>query len=874
MTVDRVKPLFVVSILTGALLLLGLVWSGRITTGGYLGLDGLAIPAGSPAELTGPLGPEWGRTVLIRLRAEDPNLAAQVRLGWGDETELQGPEGISRGWAVFRLTRSGSEPAPLLGTLSGKKGLDPVSLRITNRLASNTGLPRFAVLFGGSPRAVLPLWAVLLISLVGGLVCLPGLVGFPGIRGRWWTIPAVLLLPGAALATALILKARGLDLVLGWDGLTVLALPGALISVTLVIEPRLRTGLSGLGSGPGSGPGSGLLGLGLVGAVLVPALIGLGLGTPLGLGPERFPPGYIYRPHMIYPALAGGALYLLLLGIAVRFRRPWLESGDRPFRTGLLLVFGPALLIYLAQGYTHFGGDNFYNCWLAFRLLAGEGVGYSPEQVAALGRGIWNLVRAGDEFLPVYPLAPGLFNLPAAILQNLAGLEPTDLTVGFSQKVTAAWLSGLAATFFFRAVRIMIGRTGPALFITAGFALGTTQATINGVGLWQHSPAVMLICMALLCLAKGLREDERWLPMIALPLAFLPLMRPQAGPLCLAGLALVTWSRPRLGGRFILWGLPGGLAYLAANPGLYGTFLGGYAALAAEGLYNTPLGESLAGVLISPNRGLFVFSPFLLLGLWGLGSWVRTRKEIALPLLLGCLGQVLVYGGYDDWHGGWCAGPRFLAEAVPVLGFGLAVWWAEGPTRIGRALAGLLIIISILINLPGSFFMHDQVHWNMVPNVDTHRDERAWSTKDWLPLHWAKSLGLARGRPSPAYLFAYGPGLETRSDPRLVYKLGLDLRTRGDQLLAPVPFRLEPGRYRLTLTGRLAEGATGRAEIVLELAGKGRIRFQKEFEPGSGTLLNKDFEVREAARLALTVRFFGQGRLVLEELAVRPLGRL
>lgn len=49
------------------------------------------------------------------------------------------------------------------------------------------------------------------------------------------------------------------------------------------------------------------------------------------------------------------------------------------------------------------------------------------------------------------------------------------------------------------------------------------------------------------------------------------------------------------------------------------------------------------------------------------------RRRDLRPLGIGVAIQSLLMGCWWAWEGGWCAGPRMLAEAVSFLGKGLAV---------------------------------------------------------------------------------------------------------------------------------------------------------------------------------------------------------
>jgi hypothetical protein len=73
------------------------------------------------------------------------------------------------------------------------------------------------------------------------------------------------------------------------------------------------------------------------------------------------------------------------------------------------------------------------------------------------------------------------------------------------------------------------------------------------------------------------------------------------------------------------------------------------------------------GLLVGSGRGLFVFSPVLLLSLPGLVLLWRRDSSLAVLVVAALVSLVLGYSSYEDWHGGLVWGSRFLVPVVPLL---------------------------------------------------------------------------------------------------------------------------------------------------------------------------------------------------------------
>jgi len=120
-----------------------------------------------------------------------------------------------------------------------------------------------------------------------------------------------------------------------------------------------------------------------------------------------------------------------------------------------------------------------------------------------------------------------------------------------------------------------------------------------------------------------------------------------------------------------------------------------------EGLYaiTWPDPGTAYNLLLTPTRGLFFWTPFLLMAGVGYVKLIRTDQRLfwlayAVPLL-----QIIVISGRAwDWQAGPTLGPRYLAPMLPLLALPCALGVQRFP-RIGMALAAYSILITTLATL-------------------------------------------------------------------------------------------------------------------------------------------------------------------------------
>jgi hypothetical protein len=122
-----------------------------------------------------------------------------------------------------------------------------------------------------------------------------------------------------------------------------------------------------------------------------------------------------------------------------------------------------------------------------------------------------------------------------------------------------------------------------------------------------------------------------------------------------------------------------------------------------------PSREALGATLFSVSLGLFVFSPFLLVGV-AAAVWLAARGPRAEGITVLAVFALMVFflTSVPNWHAGWCVGPRYIAVVAPFLAGALALAWRSAPSRfaLSMVVAGL-VIPSVLLNvISGAVYPH------------------------------------------------------------------------------------------------------------------------------------------------------------------------
>jgi hypothetical protein len=199
------------------------------------------------------------------------------------------------------------------------------------------------------------------------------------------------------------------------------------------------------------------------------------------------------------------------------------------------------------------------------------------------------------------------------------------------------------------------------------------------------------------------------------------------------------------------------------------------------GEFSTPVYQGIYLNLFSPLRGLFVYSIFLVLGVFGLADMLRRKKHRSEAVLLtACfLGIFLPYSAWYDPVGGAAFGPRFLVSAIPFLLIPAGLVVEEG-SRGTRIVAFVLYAAGVVVNGVAGVTegISPTTNWGLSPFLTfTFPNFLQGELDDW----WVKFVG--QYWPIPAVLLIGAAMVIPVVSYRLLSK---DERDRGDGPGVPI----------------------------------------------------------------------------------------
>ena len=209
-------------------------------------------------------------------------------------------------------------------------------------------------------------------------------------------------------------------------------------------------------------------------------------------------------------------------------------------------------------------------------------------------------------------------------------------------------------------------------------------------------------------------------------------VRPNTVVVALTLAVLVAARRPRCLIPLLAAVVLAAAGYVATNLATFGVWQPSY--YSAGRLLGSPAFDQLFAGWISPNRGVLVWSPVLILA--GVGTFLAIRRRTFTGLYRAALAAIVLHWlavtAALSWTGGYSTGPRLFSDVLPcfILLMIPALEPLRRPSWRGWAFRGcwaVLLAFSLFTHWRGATRFETQL-WNSTPVPLT--DARMWEWHD------------------------------------------------------------------------------------------------------------------------------------------------
>ena len=340
-----------------------------------------------------------------------------------------------------------------------------------------------------------------------------------------------------------------------------------------------------------------------------------------------------------------------------------------------------------------------------------------------------------DHYVSDYPVGAPILAVPFYTISAIGPVESDNPLVAELEKLSGGLITAASVVMMYLVLSLLTTQKW-SFFLSLIYALCTSNLSVVSQGLWQHGASQLCILCALYCLLRGMRESL-WIAPSGFFITFAIVCRPNnLFLLAPVGIYVLLYHRREFI-RFLLYSLPPVIFHFSYHWMYFNNPFRTQFALPL--LWKTPLLEGLSGILFSPAKGLFFYSPVLLFAFVGIVWILRNREKckewplfIALLMGLGC--NLLIHSKWHKWWGGEMYGPRIISDLQPIwIIFLIPALALIRKNRLSKALFAAAVIWSFYTHLLGSVAFNTSWH---VQNRSVPVPARFWKLADGpVPYH-------------------------------------------------------------------------------------------------------------------------------------------
>lgn len=351
-------------------------------------------------------------------------------------------------------------------------------------------------------------------------------------------------------------------------------------------------------------------------------------------------------------------------------------------------------------------------------------------------------VSAGGLTYDFFPVGMTVMSaIPVFLLSRIFSYGFLESHPFQSELFIASAMMCAASIFQYRAARRHLS-VPASLAIAAIFALGTQACSTGSRALWQQTGIILLASIFLYYVHDLASARTGKLIALGLLLGMAYVIRPAASVwiivACVYALRVCSWRQAAF-----LFGAGGfvGILFAAYNLHIYESILPPYYS-PNRVFHNTQFLEALAGNLVSPARGIFIWSPVFLFSMYGAYCLMRGEQlQFGIYAFAFILLHWILIASFPDWWGGHSIGSRLMSETAPFLTYLLIPFVRRLQEQPRAAAAFWLAAMVSMVFHTRSIYVPEVNAWNQQPEINSN-PEQIWNWKDPQFLAGESTLGV------------------------------------------------------------------------------------------------------------------------------------
>ena len=316
------------------------------------------------------------------------------------------------------------------------------------------------------------------------------------------------------------------------------------------------------------------------------------------------------------------------------------------------------------------------------------------------------------EYSP-YGISGSLVGLPLVLISRALGPYSIDRDQFFFSFTSTVFGAATAALLFLFYAELGIDRIRALGWtFVAAFATLYFPGSITVFDQAQHAFFILAACYA--AYAGARRDSMALMALGGAALAVLvnfqetyAIVFPTVAIAALGNMGASPAERRRAFERIAVFLFVAGLGILAWAG--FNSFRFGSLLFSGKGVnHPSPLGNPLIGIpglLVSPGKSIFLYSPAVIVALAGLRPLLRRDLALGAAVIGTVLIHFLMISTLSFYGGDWCWGPRYFVATLPMLALDFPFATANA-TAVRRTAYGAIIALSFVVQLLGVSLDH------------------------------------------------------------------------------------------------------------------------------------------------------------------------